>query len=131
MCAAAIANVPTDYDITALAVLRYVASGSNATTTLPTSTDWSDSVNDEATCYDLDSTGATLTPITAIDPPTTLIGSTVLVSTSSPYNWRELHLMPICALDLHRWFHYELGPRIHCPLLLQLCGLDQRMHSSR
>ncbi|KAF9516441.1 multicopper oxidase [Hydnum rufescens UP504] len=60
MCAASIANVPSNYDITALAVLRYVATGSKATTTLPSSTDWSDSVNNDTTCYDLDTTGTSV-----------------------------------------------------------------------
>ena len=54
MCAATIANVPSDYDIYALAALRYVADGSNATTTTPTSSDWSDSDNSETECTDFD-----------------------------------------------------------------------------
>ena len=78
MCAASIATVPSDYDITALAVLRYVADGATSGTDTPTSTDWSDSVNGEATCYDL--TGDVLKPAVALDAPTTVLDSTVLVS---------------------------------------------------
>ena len=90
MCAASVTNVPSGYDITALAVLRYVAHGCKApTTTLPSSTDWSDSVNNETTCYDLDATGASLTPIDAINPPTTVIDSTVLVSIFPCVRWSE------------------------------------------
>ncbi|KAF9516469.1 multicopper oxidase [Hydnum rufescens UP504] len=80
MCAASIANVPSTYDITALAVLRYVATGSEATTTLPSSTDWSDSVNNDITCYDLDTTGVSMTPLIASNPPTTVVASTVMTS---------------------------------------------------
>jgi hypothetical protein len=90
-----IGKVPSNYDITALAVLRYVATGSKATTTLPSSTDWSDSVNN-STCYDLDTTGVTMTPLIASDPPTTVVSSTVMVR-SSLCNLQRISSYPLCA----------------------------------
>lgn len=79
MCAASIAFVPSDYDIFALAALRYVASGSTPTTTAPTSSDWSDSTNDDSTCYDWPDSN--LVPYTSVDPPSTVLDSVVMVRT--------------------------------------------------
>jgi hypothetical protein len=77
MCAASIANVPSDYDIYALAALRYVADGSNATTTTPTSSDWSDSDNSETECTDLDD--SKIVPYESEDAPTTVLDKALLV----------------------------------------------------
>lgn len=82
MCAASIAAVPSSYDIYALAALRYVASGSTATTTAPTSSDWSDSDNSETTCSDF--ADSNLVPLDATAAPTTVLDSTILVSVFHP-----------------------------------------------
>lgn len=77
MCSASIANVPSDYDIYALAALRYVAEGSNATTTTPTSSDWSDSNNDESECTDFDDSN--IVPYVSKDAPTDILDTAILV----------------------------------------------------
>lgn len=78
MCAASIAAVPADFDVTALAILRYVASGTTPTTALPTSNDWADSTNNDATCFDF--ADADMVPAEPIDPPQKAIDSVILVS---------------------------------------------------
>lgn len=78
MCAASIAAVPVDFDVTALAILRYVASGTTATTALPTSSDWADSTNNDPICFDF--ADADLVPAEPIDPPSKAIDSVILVS---------------------------------------------------
>lgn len=83
MCAASIAGVPSDYDIFALAALRYVASGSTPTTAAPTSSDWSDSDNTESTCTDFPD--ASLVPLVSEDAPSTALDSVILVRASLPF----------------------------------------------
>lgn len=78
MCAATIAGVPDNFDITAMAVLRYVATGSTPTTSPPSSTDWADSTNNDTTCYDF--ADANLVPAEPINPPRKAIGDVILVS---------------------------------------------------
>lgn len=77
MCAASIANVPSDYDIFALAALRYVAPGTTPSTAAPTSSDWSDSDNTEGTCHDF--ADADLVPLVRGSVPLIALDSVVLV----------------------------------------------------
>lgn len=77
MCSASIANVPSDYDIYALAALRYVAEGSRPTTTAPTSSDWSDSNNNSTECTDLDD--SKIVPYVPEDAPSDILETAILV----------------------------------------------------
>lgn len=82
ICAAALAGVPSGYDIFALAALRYVADGSTPTTTDPTSSDWSDSDNSEATCSDFPD--SSLVPLATDNAPSSVLDSVILVSLTRP-----------------------------------------------
>lgn len=77
MCAATVTNVPSDYDIYALAALRYVAEGSEPTKTAPTSNDWSDSNNNETECTDFPD--SSIVPYEPEDAPTDVFDTAILV----------------------------------------------------
>ena len=78
MCAASVANVPSGYDIFALAALRYVANGNDPTKTSPTSSDWSDSNNNEKVCVDFPD--SSIVPYEREDAPTKIFDNAILVS---------------------------------------------------
>lgn len=77
MCSATIAGVPSDYDIYALAILRYVAEGSKPTRTTPDSSDWRDSVNNETECADFPD--SRIVPYESEDAPTDIFDTAILV----------------------------------------------------
>ena len=77
MCAASIANVPSDYDIFALAALRYVDRGYKPTKTPPTSSDWGDSNNNETECTDFPD--SSIVPYKPENVPTNIYDVAILV----------------------------------------------------
>ncbi|KAB5592773.1 hypothetical protein CTheo_3757 [Ceratobasidium theobromae] len=71
MNTACLTTLPDDFANTTYAIVRYVnANGGGASTTNPTSSDWTDVVSGEA-CHDLDT--ASLTPIVVKNPPTNVV----------------------------------------------------------
>ena len=87
MCAASVANVPSGYDIFALAALRYVAHGSNPTKTPPTSSDSSDSNNNETVCVDFPN--SSIVPYEREDAPTGIFDTAILVSQASDRDFQK------------------------------------------
>jgi len=75
MCSATIPFVPSNFNIFALAALRYVAEGSTPTHTPPTSVDWADTV-DNASEY----TDSNLFPYEQEDAPTDILDAAFLAS---------------------------------------------------
>lgn len=121
MCAASIASVPTDYDIFALAALRYTSTGSPLNTAAPTSTDWSDSNNADTTCQDFPD--GNLVPFVKQNAPTSVLDSVILVRHDQTVRLTLLVLTLIS--ELVRWYNPQFSGRDCSSLLLELSHLDQ------
>jgi len=78
MCSATIPFVPSDFNIFALAALRYVAKGSTPTHTSPKSVDWADSVDNASECTDFPDSN--LVPYEQEDAPADILDAAFLSS---------------------------------------------------